>query len=165
MDLDTRARCWIATFPWNDATTPTDSIVPNLPFKLAHAKFNRVNDLVSIWFTFVNPIRASTITNAVGVDHIVVKQVKADRDLPSFQDIPFDWELVKTNRDEPLDGELVPQHSSAKSRKRDVPIQSERTGDSSDDELQMFIDELVKGRKRPRCECVQRIKDALARLE
>ena len=69
-----------------------------------------------------------------------------------------------TKRDEPLDGELVPQHSSAKSRKRDVPVQSERTGDSSDDELQPFIDELIKGRKRPRCECIQRIKDALAQL-
>ena len=113
MEVNTKARCWVATFQWLDAEPPTDSIIPTLPFRMAHAKFSRVNESVSIWFTFVNQVRASTITNALGYDHIVVRKVIADRELIPFQELPFDWESVRTNHDEPVAGSLASQHSIA----------------------------------------------------
>ena len=157
MDIDSRSRTWLVTIPWVDATTPTESVIPNLSFKLAHAKYSRVNDSVSIWFTFVNQVRASTVTQGFDVDHVVIKRVTPSESLQQFQDLPHDWELVKTKRDEPLTSELTPQHRSAQGRKRPVPSNPDGVDHPSDDEFDELISKLRKARKCQRCERIRSI--------
>lgn len=161
MEMNVRARCWVATFPWNDAELPTEAVVPTLPFKLAHAKLSRANDSVSIWFTFANGVRASTISTSLDREHVVLRRVKHDLDLPKFMELPFDWELVSTKLDDVQDGDIdddviVPTNVT-KSRKRDHPTNPDGVDGASDDEFERILDELRKARKRAKqgCNCIQ----------
>ena len=91
MDSNPRARCWIATVPWPDAEFPTSTVIPDIGQVKAHAKFSRENDSVSIWFTFVNAVRSSTVTTAFNTD-VVVRSARSADSSSAFESLPFDWE-------------------------------------------------------------------------
>ena len=91
MDSNPRARCWVATVPWPDAEFPTATIIPDIGQVKAHAKFSRENDSVSIWFTFANAVRASTVTTAFNTD-VVVHSARSADSSSAFESLPFDWE-------------------------------------------------------------------------
>lgn len=113
MEVDTRSRCWVATYPWEDAEQPTEAVLPtDLNYVKAHVKYSKLNASVSIWFQFVNPQRASRIATSINQEFLVLKPTNATN-YQAFKDIPFDWECVKdtpsnhgsTNRD------ALPNHS------------------------------------------------------
>jgi len=144
MDLNPRARCWIATVPWLDADIPRPDIIPDVGQVKAHAKLSRVNDSVSIWFTFVNQVRASTISNAFTTD-VIVKAVRVSDTLEKFEALPFDWQcrFIRDN-DTSTNTDSVPsQHDETT-----IPIRDSQG--ESDDEIIREMRQVTKLRKRIR---------------
>lgn len=95
MELDTKSRTWIATFAWPDASPPTETAIPSIGYKSAHLKYSNNNQTVSIWFSFPNQVRASTITNSIYGD-VVIKKVNPTTHLNRFLDLPCSFEVRKS---------------------------------------------------------------------
>ena len=97
MECDARSRHWTVTFPWEDNTVPTESVVPALGSALAHGKFSKANRSVSIWYTFKDAQRASKVSTGVNQSFAVITRAKGT-DRTKFIELPFDWQvsLVKS---------------------------------------------------------------------
>ncbi len=150
MDTNPRGRCWVATIPWPDAATPTESVVPLIGQRKSHAKLSRANDSVSIWFTFDNQVRASTVSNGFDCE-VVLKRVRGTEAAAEFDDIPSDWEWSCFHGSSSDSG---PSHSSGSTKPDHGPAQGsvESTVESDDD--------LIKDMKR-----VNRIRKRIRELD
>lgn len=152
MELDVRSRHWIVTFAVNDVDTFTDMNVLGdgsiSTFELAHAKLSRANGTCSVWFTFKNAQRASTLTRVFDEhDQVVVKKV-THAVFPSFKEIACDREFIVNP---PL------CHGTTGGDTLDPPrVKDEESGSDSDQELRS----LMRQRKVLR----RRVKD-LARIQ
>jgi len=149
----------MVTFTWNDAAFPTPSVIPKLSFQSAHAKFSKANGSVSIWLTFDNAVRSSTVTAAFDHEVVVVKRVTPTVSLQAFKELPFDWEHIMTSPHSNVGSE--DSVSDTKTLKRGSSMEREQKHPPIEDDLQVYIDELVRLRKRPKCDCVERIRSAL----
>ena len=147
--MEARSRCWLVKFPWTKEEITTGDLPSGLD--LVHAKVVHGIGRCKAFLKF------GSLKNELQVIKIIPStdasvEISSWASYAPFKDEPFDSQIIV----EPVDGS-----STSKSRKRELPVNPNGVGDSDQDELQMFIDELVQGRKRPRCNCIQRIKNAL----
>lgn len=101
MELDVRSRHWIVTFTVDDVDTVNEATVLGdgsiSTFELVHAKLSRTNGTCSVWFTFKNAQRASTLSRVFDEHkHVVVKRV-THAVFPQFKEVASDRELVVTS--------------------------------------------------------------------
>ena len=95
MELDKRSRTWVTTVSWTDADPPTEACIPSIGYKSAHLKYSASNQSVSVWFTFDNAVRASSITNGMYGD-VVIKRVTPAKHLDEFLALQCSYEVVKS---------------------------------------------------------------------
>ena len=149
--MEARSRCWLVKFPWTKEEITTGDLPSGLD--LVHAKVVHGIGRCKAFLKFGSLKNERQVIKIIPSTDASV-EITSWASYAPFKDEPFDSEIIV----QPVDGS-----SPSKSRKRELPVQSERTGNPDQDELQLFIDELIEGRKRPRCDCIQRIKNALDR--
>lgn len=102
MELDTRSRFWTVTIPWVSDTVPTAQTTPLFNASLIHGKYSRANESYSIWYTFINPQKASRLAKEFNDPTVVMKKTTR-ANYETFQDIPFDTEVIQEKTDTTID--------------------------------------------------------------
>lgn len=94
MELDKRSRYWIVTVPWHNALPdPKQDDIPRIPYIMAHLKHSKENETISIWFSFTNPQRSSTVSTAFDCDKVVLKASRLGQ-YDEFKHLPCDSDLL-----------------------------------------------------------------------
>lgn len=88
MELDKRSCHFIVTV--NRYDKPKEEDIPLLNASVVIAKWSSENSSLSVWYSWLNAQRPSSVTNAWGLEHIVVNHAKLDKK-PGFMAIKHDW--------------------------------------------------------------------------
>ena len=148
MELDTRSRDWIVTFTVPDINVVDDTCASGdgtaPPFKWAHAKLSSANGTCSIWLSYNNPQRASTLQRVFNEhDHLVLKRITS-ASYRQFCDVVADREFKMT----PPASPVVPpaQHDVL-----DPPIHcANESGSDSDGEIRTLLRRRAMARRKVR---------------
>lgn len=88
MELDKRSCHFIVTVPKD--CQPVESDIPILKADVVIAKWSDKNKSLSVWYSWTNAQRPSTITNGWNADDIVLKHTKLDK-RSTFMEVEHDW--------------------------------------------------------------------------
>jgi hypothetical protein len=132
MELDSRSRAFVITFPCTEGEFNSDQLNPLMKMgnvSKAHGIFSKSNGTMSAFVHFRWQVRSSAISTAMDRESIVIKRVTAS-ELTSFMKLPFDRSFdVTIPVDQPVKAE---------------PSTNVDVSNSSDEELELLI-------KRRRC--------------
>jgi hypothetical protein len=88
MDLDKRSCHFIVTVPAD--AKPCEGDIPHVNASVVIGKWSEANKSLSVWYSWTNAQRASTIANAWQSDRIIIKHSKLEHK-SSFMDLTYDW--------------------------------------------------------------------------
>lgn len=146
MELDRRSCHFIVTVPKDCRPSPAD--IPILKADVVIAKWSIKNKSLSVWYSWTNAQRPSTVTNGWNVEDIVLKHTKLDK-RTSFMEMEHDWTFA-------------PQLTSTNEK---VAVATDKDqGQDSDDESIEFMSKTIK-RKREIVAQLAAVKDLHSELQ